>query len=205
MIIVLILFLSYLIGSISFAIIFGFVLKKVDIRTLGSGNAGATNVKRVLGWRIGSIVMILDFFKSFIPILLIGKLELSLDIEIIRILMLLCLIIGHVYPIFFSFKGGKGVATAAGGITALFPPAFPFCLVIFIITILLTRYVSVASLITAWTLPIYYFIYTIIDKGTRSTPILLFFIIVTILITIFHKKNIIRLFNREESKITSSP
>ncbi|MDA3812182.1 MAG: glycerol-3-phosphate 1-O-acyltransferase PlsY [Spirochaetaceae bacterium] len=198
--------LAYLIGSIPFAIIAGYILTGQDIRTKGSGNAGATNVFRVLGLKAAITVMILDFLKAFIPVFavpfilpLIG--DVSINEELLQIAVLLLIIIGHVFPVWVRFRGGKGVAAAAGGISAIFPPAVPFCLIIFIITVVFTRYISLASLLTAWLLPVYYFVLNQISGRELSSPLMIFFVLVTILITIFHKGNLKRLMKGEESKI----
>lgn len=200
MIPVLVIIFSYLLGSVSFAIIISRFVKGIDIRVVGSKNAGATNVLRILGKKWGVLVMLLDFFKAFIPVFLLSRLYSSTDINLIKIFMILAIMIGHIFPIWFSFKGGKGVATAAGGITAIFPVTFPISLSIFILTILLTKYVSLASLLSAWTLPIIYVFYNYLKHSEISVSILLFFISSAIIITIFHKKNILNLYNGIEPK-----
>ncbi|MBN2616836.1 MAG: glycerol-3-phosphate 1-O-acyltransferase PlsY [Spirochaetales bacterium] len=196
--IVLIALIGYLTGSISFAVIIGYLAKGIDIRKMGSGNAGATNVKRILGFKLGATVMILDFLKGLLPILLINNFQLPINLELVKIILLLSLILGHLYPIWFSFKGGKGVATAAGGITAIFPPAFPFSIVVFILSRYIGKHVSLASLISAWILPVFYYIFTNITKTDTSVILLIFFIFIAILITISHRKNIVRLYKGTE-------
>ena len=197
---------AYLIGSLPFAILAGYLLMGDDIRRRGSGNSGATNVFRVLGWKAAVPVMIADFLKAFIPvyfapyIMNLFSLE-NLSLSMFQIGLLFFLILGHVFPVWAKFRGGKGVATAAGGISALFPPAVPFCLAVFLSTIAISRYVSLASLLTAWSLPVYYYLFIKISHREFSILIELFFIVITILISLFHKSNIKRLIKKEELKI----
>ena len=115
-----ILILSYLIGSFPTAIIAGRLLKKIDIRDYGSGNAGATNVFRVLGWKAGIVVLIIDMFKGFAPVFwlvnVIPDATNNMEIRIyFQILIGIAAIAGHIWSVFTAFRGGKGVGTAAGG------------------------------------------------------------------------------------------
>ena len=197
---------GYLIGSIPWAVITGKRLKNVDIRRLGSGNAGATNVYRVLGKWPAIFVLIMDFLKGFLPVLsvpfILSATELSItNTSHIRIFVLLSIILGHAYPAWAGFKGGKGVACCAGGITVLFPLGSPFCLGVFILVLILTRYVSVASLATAWALPLLYLLSGMLNITIIKSLYLLFFIIVAIIITILHNSNIRLLFQGTERKI----
>lgn len=199
--------IAYLIGSLPFSIIAGYLLSGEDIRNKGSGNAGATNVFRILGWKAALIVSIADFLKAFLPVFFANKILMIIQADNIQLLyfkigILIFIILGHVFPVWAQFKGGKGVAAAAGGISALFPPAFPFCLSIFIATVSIGRYVSLASLITAWTLPAFYLFFSLYAERAFSSIILVFFIFTAGLITIFHHKNIVRLLKGNEPKIS---
>lgn len=197
---------AYLLGSVSFALIAGFLIIHEDIRLKGSGNAGATNVFRVLGWKIALPVLIADFLKGFLPVFFAPSIMsvFSFDevpLSIFQLLLLLALVLGHVFPLWFRFKGGKGVATAAGGVSALFPPASPICLFVFIVIIALTKYVSLASLISAWILPIVYGVFMYFTEGDLSIVKLTVFILIALLISILHRNNIKRLLRGEESKL----
>lgn len=206
--------LSYMIGSIPFALISAYALKGVDIRTVGSGNAGATNVFRILGWKAAVFVLVADFAKGFLPVFyaagLVGRLnsdagsvsELS---TVIRILVLTAIVLGHAFPLWAGFRGGKGVACSAGGISAMIPMAAPICLGVFIIVLAISSYVSAASLAAAWFLPLLYALAPRFSSGEAFSPVLLiFFLVVAISITALHRKNIQRLFRGEESRFSLS-
>ncbi len=197
---------AYLLGSVSFALIAGFIICGEDLRLKGSGNAGATNVFRVLGWKIALPVLLVDFLKGFLPVFLAPSIMsvfslAELPLSIFQIVLLFSLVLGHVFPIWFRFNGGKGVATAAGGVSALFPPAAPICLFVFILVIAITRYVSLASLISAFFLPIIYSVFMILTKGDFSLVKLAFFIAIATLIIILHRSNIVRLIRGEENQV----
>ena len=195
--------LSYLAGSLPFALICGKILKGIDIREEGSGNAGSTNVYRVLGAQAAALVFLLDFAKGFIPVLIMMKWGIpGADRYLPGILSVFFLIIGHSFPVFAGFRGGKGVAVAAGGITALLPLLAPFCLTIFILTVWLSRTVSLGSLAVAWSLPVLYFSGSEIGLFPSSVILLIFFTLLAIGITVLHRKNIRRLIRGEEPEIT---
>ncbi|MFQ6604547.1 MAG: glycerol-3-phosphate 1-O-acyltransferase PlsY, partial [Fidelibacterota bacterium] len=143
------LFLSYVIGSTPTSIIMGKLVRGIDIRDHGSGNAGGTNVFRVLGWKPALVVVIVDVFKGWLPAAVLARIWLELtpipDLGVLQILCGFAAVLGHTYTIFAGFKGGKGVGTLAGILIALFPIAFPLCLVVFIVTLILTGYVSLSS------------------------------------------------------------
>jgi glycerol-3-phosphate acyltransferase PlsY len=197
---------AYLIGSIPFALMAGFILTKEDIREKGSGNAGATNVYRILGRQAAIFVLSADFLKAFLPVFYaahIYKSQISgtMAVELFQLTVLVLIIIGHAFPVFARFRGGKGMACAAGGISAFFPPAIPFCLFIFIGTIALTKYVSLASLLTALLLPVYYFLFTVLTDRILSLYSLVLFIMIALLIILLHRKNIKRLIRKEEPRM----
>ena len=125
--------ISYIIGSFPTSLLAGKILKGIDIRNHGSGNAGATNVLRILGWKPGLIVILIDILKGWIPtfffINFFQQYELN-DDGILKILFGFCSVLGHSYTIFANFKGGKGVGTLLGMLIALFPIAIPLCLLI---------------------------------------------------------------------------
>ena len=199
------LFVTYLLGSIPFAVITGYIVDSTDIRTKGSGNAGATNVFRVLGWKPALIVLLLDFTKAFAPVFWLPQLPYFSSsfyghTELLQMALLFCAIIGHAFPIWCQFRGGKGVATAAGGVAAIFWPAVPFCLAVFALTVVLTRFVSLASLLAVWLLPLFYGAFAMSQKNF-SWYLLAFFLLIAALITVLHRKNIGRLLKKQEPKI----
>ena len=146
---------SYLLGSIPAGFIAGKICG-VDLRTQGSGNIGATNALRVLGKKWGYGVFLVDFLKGLVPVLLALRWGASVGVNPYSspgALAALCALLGHSFPVWLGFKGGKGIATSSGVIVGLFPAAFLFCLGIWLLLFTTTRYVSVASIAAAITLP----------------------------------------------------
>ena len=161
------LILSYLIGSIPFSIIAGKLLKGIDVREFGSGNAGATNTFRVLGKKAGIPVLILDVFKGFIAVNLVWYTSYVPSSEIYINLQLtfgIAAVLGHVFPIYVGFRGGKGVATLLGFMLALFPQAAVISIVIFILTLIFSKYVSLSSIFAGLFFPfgVYYLSHTVV-------------------------------------------
>jgi len=184
--------LSYLLGSISFSIVIAKWVKGIDIRQHGSGNAGATNTLRVLGKGPGLLVFLLDIGKG-VAAVFIGR-ALS-ENDWIPVLCGLAAIIGHNWPIWFRFKGGKGIATTVGVIATLaFVPAL--CAgVIAIATIALTRYVSLGSLLFAALTPLF------ITLFYYSVPLLCASLLICIFAFVRHRSNIVKLFQGTENKL----
>jgi len=206
--------LSYMTGSIPFAVIAGLLVKKKDIRNEGSGNAGTTNVFRILGWRAALPVLAADFFKGFLPVfyapVLMERLSPGIEFsggleEIISVLILSAVVTGHAFPLWAGFRGGKGVACSAGGITALFPAAAPVCLAVFLLVLKISATVSIASLAAAWSLPLTCGILTMAGMVSFSPVLFLFFIIIAMAITLLHRKNIRRIIRGEEPKTFRKP
>ena len=159
---------SYLVGSIPFGYVAG-KIRGIDIRKIGSGNIGATNVVRVLGKRYGYSVFVLDFLKGF------GAVKISMSIatdarpewaspEIFGIFAAIASVIGHSFPVWLKFRGGKGVATSAGALFGLIPLAALIGIVIWVLVFWFTRYVSVASVVAAATLPLVILIMTRLNQ-----------------------------------------
>jgi len=180
--------LSYLTGSIPFGKIIA-QKRGVDIQKKGSGNIGFTNTARALGFKPAIFVLIGDILKGFIP----AKLALAfLSFEQVQIIVLAA-VLGHIFPIWLKFKGGKGVATGLGVLIALNLKLTLIALSIFLITFLLTKIVSVSSLLSTWSLPILaYLIYP---------NLTLFLLTLAIIITLSHRENIARLIKGTENKI----
>lgn len=141
--------LSYLLGSVPSGFIIG-AMSGVDVRNAGSGNIGATNVARVLGKRLGLLTLLADLAKGFVPVMIAQKLGMS-DVGIA--LVAIAAFLGHLYPVFLKFQGGKGVATAFGALLGIAPAATLVLLVVFGITVLSCRIVSLGSIAAALAAP----------------------------------------------------
>lgn len=181
---------AYLLGSIPSALIIGKLRYNIDIREHGSGNMGATNTFRVLGIKAGTIVTIADILKGTVATLL----PLLFDADVYRLIIGVFAVLGHTYPIFAKFKGGKAVATSAGIILGIQPILFLIMIASFLLTLYLTKYVSLSSMITG----VVTVIVTIIMKDTGLIMITSF---LTIFVFIRHRENIKRIKNKTEPKI----
>ncbi len=194
---ILVLFLSlicFLVGSLQTGTMISKIFYKVDVRELGSKNSGATNVHRTIGLKPGIIVLILDILKGFIPILF---LKLFFDEDIYGILGCIFLVLGHCYPLYHRFNGGKGVATGFGSVIVLVPYVF-LGLFIAIPIIYKTRFVSLGSIIGC--LVSIVLILILVLSGMLSFEYL-FLISIPIMIIYKHKTNIVRLLNKQENKL----
>ncbi len=204
---IIVLLASYLIGSVPFGFIIG-KCRGVDIRKEGSGNIGATNVTRVVGPWWGKLCFLLDFLKGLLPagaaVILTGNGTLGDPLHILPAIATLAVVIGHIYPLFLKFKGGKGVATAAGAIFPLCPLAVAIGLVSWALFFLTTRYVSVASIAAAAILPIAAVILYVfkLPGAPDSLPAVILFILLGILAILKHISNIKRLLNGTENRFT---
>ena len=188
--IILFIVLAYLIGSISPALLVGKIFYNTDIRTMGSGNLGTTNTFRCLGKKAGVIVFVLDISKGIIatmlPSLVLGR------VEYLSIFGAFAMI-GHVYPIFANFKGGKAVATGSGVFIFLYPTLSLILVAIFFSTLFITGYVSLGSILICLTSIVYLSIFESgIDKWIM--------IVMCIFVIYMHKSNIKRLLNGTENK-----
>ncbi len=207
--------LSYLIGSIPTSILVGKIYKRIDIRDYGSGNAGATNTFRVLGRKAGVIVMAVDVAKGFTAAFFIPKLLIfsflgtllgtssgsAIDGSgIVPIICLCAAVIGHMFPLFARFKGGKGVGTGAGGIFGLDPLAASVCLLTFLLTLFVSGYVSLSSIIAACMLPVISLVVMLVRGNGIDIAWMVFSILIAVLIIGMHRTNIKRLMKGEESR-----
>jgi len=196
----LIVFIAYLLGSIPTSIIISKKFYNIDIREHGSGNAGATNTIRVLGWKAGIIVFVVDVLKGWLAVNLVRLTNFYIpdtgDYINFQLLLGIAAIIGHIFPIFAEFKGGKGVATLFGFILAISPTATLICAGIFIIVLLITKYVSLSSMIAGIAFPIV----LIFVVKTTTQSLIIFSIFVSILLLFTHQKNIERLLRKQENK-----
>ncbi len=186
--------LSYLIGSIPTAYILVRWVKGIDIRTVGSGNVGATNTSRALGKKYAYLVFVIDVLKGVLPVLVIAPvLVLSPDV-FARLVCGVCAILGHNFPIFLQFRGGKGVATTIGVLVAAMPQVAGICLIVWLGFYAVTRYVSVGSLAAAIVIPI---AQLCLGFSFKEVSVGVF---LAILIVVRHRENIGRLLRGEENR-----
>ena len=190
--------LAYLLGSIPTAVWYGKFFHGIDVRQHGSGNAGATNSLRTFGKKAGIIVLIIDFFKGFIAVSLASWLFPDSD-ENLYLYMGIAAVVGHLYPVFAQFRGGKGVATAIGVVVATFPPTAIGCVVVFLILVFLTKYVSLASMLGALAFPIQITFNLWGDMATPYTVAFSWFLFFILVFT--HRHNIQRLMKGTENKV----
>ena len=187
--------LAYVIGATPFGFLAG-RMRGVDIRDHGSGNIGATNVLRVLGKPIGITTLILDILKGLVPVLIA---QAATESTIIHILAALAAILGHNYTFWLGFKGGKGIATSAGAVAPLFPVPLLIAVIIWLLVFAITRYVSMASILSAVSLPL-----SVAAQSLRANawdfPLLGFTIFLAAMALWRHRDNIQRLVRGEEHR-----
>ncbi|MBN32986.1 MAG: acyl-phosphate glycerol 3-phosphate acyltransferase [Dehalococcoidia bacterium] len=191
----------YLIGSISFGRIISKLSKNIDITSQGSGNTGATNVLRSIGVSYGLLVLFLDMLKSIIPVLIIENYEFS-SINYATQIAALSAIIGHCYPIFHNFKGGKGVATGIGPLFVIFMPAATSALIAFVIAILISRMVSVGSILGCLVSLLFMIIFNLMNLFENSWIDLIYLVPAISIIIYKHNENIKRIISGTENKLT---
>ena len=190
--------IPYLIGSINTAVVVSRGIYRKDVRTEGSKNAGMTNMFRVFGKRAGILTLVGDLLKAIISVL-IGMVVLGVSGGYVS--GLFC-ILGHVFPVYFRFKGGKGVLVAAATVLCTNPAVFLFLLIIFAAVLLVGRMVSLASILAACFYPLILNFYFRSCLGVPPDVIALTFsLFAMVMILIFHRANIVRIWNLEESKI----
>jgi len=196
--------LAYLIGSISNAVWISRRFFHIDIREYGSGNAGATNTFRVLGPRAGTVVMILDMLKGVIAVELVHLIpyynqpEHAAQMMNFQLALGLAAVMGHIFPIWADFRGGKGVATLFGMVLAIQPVVALCCVGVFVLVLFLTRYVSLSSILAAIAFPL--LILFIFKSGAFVYR--LFAIVIALLVIFTHQKNIQRLLHGRENRVS---
>ena len=194
-------FAAYLMGSIPSAVWIGKSFYKTDVRQYGSGNAGATNTFRVLGRKPGVTVLILDALKGFFAVWIFSDMtpiNHKDDIfTMFQLALAVAVTIGHIFPVFANFRGGKGVATLMGVIIALHWQAALLSIAIFLIVFLLTGYVSLGSMIAGISFPFHLFIFF----RPEPLPLIHFSMIIAIVVLFTHQKNIERLLRKEENRL----
>ena len=208
--------LAYLVGSIPTSIIVSKLTKGIDIRNYGSGNAGGTNVMRVLGWKQGLFVMVLDALKGVLAVVVVARLfsgDVPFnnatpfdDFTLIQIFAGIAAVVGHIWTVFAGFRGGKGIATALGMLLMIATIDMLIAVGAFIIVVYVSRYVSLGSIIAAVVVPLALVVReNIFNVDIQGYNTILPFIIITSLLVIFtHRKNLVKLLNGNESKITFS-
>ena len=198
---ILFILLAYLTGAFPSAIWVGKIFYKIDVREFGSGNAGATNTFRVLGKKAGVPVLLMDIFKGWLAVNYLGFLSeppstIANQFEI-QLAFGIAAVIGHLFPVYTGFRGGKGIATMMGLLIGLNPYAALFSFIVFLVVFLVLKYVSLASIIASMSFP--FFVMIVLSSVNLSLN--LFAIFVPILSLITHQKNIERLIRGEETKV----
>lgn len=197
------LLLAYLLGSIPTAVWIGNAVRGIDVRDHGSGNAGATNTIRVLGTGIGIVVLLIDMLKGWFAVFFLSLVSLPeapfVSLDYLKIMMAMAAVLGHVFPIFAGFRGGKGVATFLGTALGIFPLTFLCAIGVFLAVFIPSRYVSLGSITSAITMPVIaYWVFH------EPLPSIIFALIVAIVIPLTHKQNIHRLLKGEEKRLSFS-
>jgi glycerol-3-phosphate acyltransferase PlsY len=170
----------------------------IDVREHGSGNAGATNTFRVLGVKAGIPVLVIDILKGFAAVQLSLLSGLVFDLTELKIGLCIMALLGHIFPVFAQFRGGKGVATLLGGVIGISPELVFFSLLVFLTILFVSRMVSLASMSAGISYPIFVALH-----GHQEPVLIIFSCMVAILLVITHKKNIKRIFQGQENKIPS--
>ena len=196
---------SYLTGAFPTSFLLGKLFYNIDVRKFGSGNAGATNTFRVLGKMPGIIVLLLDILKGYVVANYIYFIEPKTILEIVntdlffeyQLLFGTAAVIGHIFPVYINFKGGKGIATILGVLLSLNITAALYSCVVFLVILFLSKYVSLSSILACFFYSI--FIFFIYESNIYTEKIFSIFVPFISLIT--HRKNILRLINKEETKV----
>lgn len=198
---------SYIAGSFPTAILVGKITRGIDIREHGSGNAGGTNVFRVLGWKLGVFVMLIDVLKGFLATTFISHISIGgdniLDPLYLSMIAGVFAIVGHIWTIFAGFRGGKGVGTAAGFLLGLMPQAVLVGFIVFFVIFLSTRYVSLSSMIASTSIPVTLLVQKFGFKIEIPWVLIILTLSIAVLIIFTHRSNIVRLLNGTENKISN--
>ena len=201
---------AYLLGSIPSAVWIGKKYYGIDIREHGSKNAGTTNMLRVLGKRAALPVFIIDYFKGFLAVTLTSLMRYDDAIDNntiinLRIIATFFVVLGHIFPIFAGFKGGKGVATLLGAGTGIYPPVLILSFAVWCVVFAIWHFVSLASMVAGCSYPIFVFIFSTMTYDESAPfdniPFIVFSWVVAVLLIWTHRKNITRLREGTESKI----
>jgi len=208
-----IIILSYLIGSIPTSLIITKLVKGVDIRNFGSGNAGGTNVSRVLGWKYGVLVILLDAIKGASAVILVARLHYGTmpfqnatpfdDFTLVQIIAGVSAVIGHIWTIFAGFRGGKGIATALGMLLFIITIDMLVAIAVFMLVVILTKYISLGSILGAVSVPLVLIVrenlFNVNIPGYNT--LLPFTIGISFLIIYTHRANLSRIFAGKENQV----
>lgn len=206
--------LSYFVGSVPTGIIVTKFAKGIDIRNHGSGSAGGTNVMRVLGWKPGFLVILLDALKGALAVVVVARLYFGPlpfanvspfdDFTLVQIIAGISAVIGHVWTVFAGFRGGKGIATGLGMLLMLITVEMLIAVGVFILVVTISKYVSLGSLIAAISIPVSLILRENVfhEHINGYNTILPFVIFLTIFIIYTHRKNVVKIFNGTESKLS---
>lgn len=190
---------AYLVGSIPTSFIFAKLMKGVDIRNYGSGNVGATNLSRITGKLPSTLALVLDIIKGVVAVLLVAFIFISLGLKMdplrLKLMLGVAAVSGHIWPVFLKFKGGKGIATSAGVLAVIVPKVVAIVIVIWALTVLITRFISLSSVVASISVPI-----SAALLG-YSVDVVIFCIILCVITTYKHKTNISRLMKGEEPRM----
>lgn len=207
--------ICYLIGAIPSSLWYGKLVRNVDIREHGSGNAGATNTFRILGWKAGALVLLFDFGKGLVCTLFVSRLAFEIgsgpvtfyeNWDVGSMVLIICglsAVTGHMFPVYANFSGGKGAATACGMLYGIEPLSISITLAIFLIVMFSTRYVSLASITGAFVYPFSQLILRYGFDWYIDGSIIIFSSLIALGIIVKHKGNISRLLNGTENRIES--
>jgi len=195
--------LAYLLGAVIGSLIVGRLRGGVDIRTMGSGNAGGTNALRTQGYGFAFWVMLIDIGKGWVAAAWLPGLSLpgvgfdpQVDSQWLAVACAAAVVIGHVYPVWYGFRGGKGAATLVGVLAGLLPVALPAVLAVWLITVMLTGYVSLATMLAVAAFPAY----LLVTRQQPATALLVFGAAMVLFVCYTHRSNIERLCNGSENR-----
>ena len=199
--------IAYLFGSINFAIIVTKAFTGKDIRDCGSKNAGMTNVLRTVGKTPAFLTLLGDFSKGLLAVL-IARLVFTFIVKDVssftaEYICAICALLGHVFPIYYGFKGGKGILVSSGALVMLAPYAFLCSLVVFIIAVAITRIVSVGSILSSIAFPIALYFIRVAENASNITLEVILASCIALFIILMHRANIVRLIKGEENKFGS--
>jgi glycerol-3-phosphate acyltransferase PlsY len=200
---IIVIILSYLSGAIPMGVIISRLYKGIDIRNYGSKNAGATNVYRVLGPLPGGIVLFLDAFKGMVAVLFISQISLGnpwANEITLKIIAGISVILGHIFPVYVGFKGGKGIATGLGVLLALIPREVLIASALFVLVVALTRYVSLGSLLAATFISLALIFEKYYLQKEIEKELIILCVGLTLIVFFTHRSNIKRLLNGTENK-----
>jgi glycerol-3-phosphate acyltransferase PlsY len=191
---------AYLLGAIPFGLILVRLVRGEDVRLTGSGNIGATNVTRLGGAKLGITTLLLDAAKGYLAVrfaVVVSSSASAVDIGLAAAVAALCAILGHVFPVWLKFRGGKGVATAVGAFLAVAPRAVLVVFAVFLVVVVIFRYISLGSIVASAIFPALAFL---LYRGSSSPAGLAVMLAASLLIILKHKANIKRLLNGTENR-----